>query len=87
MAREKATITLDRAKARDAMRLVEAHTMSEVIDLALDRLIGAERLRRDVAAYGRIPPGDVDMALADLPVAFDLDDDDVDYESDYRTGD
>lgn len=83
MAREKATITLDRAKARDAMLLIEAKTMSEVIDLALDRLIHAERLRRDVAAYGRNPPDDAEMALADVPVAFDLDDDDVDYESDY----
>lgn len=87
MAREKATITLDRAKARDAMRLLEVHTVSEVIDLALERLVRTERLRRDVAAYGRIPPTDAELALADLPVAFDLDDADVDYESDYRTGD
>jgi len=27
------------------------------------------------------------MALADMPVAFDLDDEDVDDESDYRHGD
>jgi hypothetical protein len=84
MARQKATITLDRAKARDAMTLVEVHTMSEVIDLALDRLIRAERLRRDVAAYGADPPTDLGAALADMPVTFDLDDADVDYESDYR---
>jgi hypothetical protein len=84
MARQKATITLDRTKARDAMALVEAHTMSEVIDLALERLIRAERLRRDVAAYGSAPPADLEAALADMPVAFDLDDADVDYESDYR---
>jgi hypothetical protein len=86
MAREKATITLDRAKARAAMLLLEVHTMSEVIDLALDRLIHAERLRRDVAAYGRTPPTDADVALADMPVTFDLEDTDVDYESDYRGG-
>jgi hypothetical protein len=72
--------------ARDAMHLPEVHTMSEVIDLALDRLTRAERLRRDVAAYGRTPPADVDVALAELPVTFDLDDDDVDYGSDDRTG-
>lgn len=58
--------------------------MSEVIDLALDRLIRAERLRRDISAYGRTPPTDMDVALADLPVTFDLDDDEVDYASDYR---
>lgn len=83
MARQKATITLDRTKARDAMALVEVHTMSEVIDLALDRLIRAERLRRDVATYGSGPAADLDLALADIPVTFDLDDTDVDYESDY----
>ena len=46
MAREKATTTLDRLKAKEAMHLLEVHTMSEVVDLALDRLIRAERLRR-----------------------------------------
>lgn len=84
MTRQKATITLDRAKARNAMALVEVHTMSEVIDLALDRLIRAERLRRDVAAYGAAAPTELDAALADVPVTFDLDDTDVDYEPDYR---
>lgn len=87
MVREKVTITLDRAKTREAMLLLEVHTASEVIDRALDRLIHAERLRRDVAAYGRTPPTVEDMALAEMPVAFDLDDDDVDYESDYRASD
>lgn len=85
MAREKATITLDRVKAQDAMRLLEVATVSEAVDRALDRLIHAERLRRDVAAYGRTPPSEADMALADMPVVFDLDDDDVNYESDYGT--
>jgi hypothetical protein len=84
MVRRKATITLDREKAADAMALVEVHTMSEVIDLALSRLIHAERLRRDIAAYRQTPPADVDIALADIPVTFDLDDADVDYEADYR---
>ena len=68
------------------MHLLEAHTMSEVIDLALDRLIQAERLRRDVAAYGRTPPSDAEVALADMPVTFDLADAGVDYESDYGAG-
>jgi Bacterial antitoxin of type II TA system, VapB len=85
MVRRKATITLDRQKATDAMALLEMHTMSEVIDLALTRLIEAERLRRDVAAYGQTPPTDADIALAEIPVTFDLDDAEVDYESDYGT--
>lgn len=38
---------------------------SETIDVALDRLIEAERLRRDIAAYRRIRPSapDADIAL------------------------
>ena len=83
MARDKATITLDRAKARDAMELTGGRSMSEVIDVALDRLIGAERLRRDIVAYGRDPLSDDELELADLPVRLDLDDEDVDYDALY----
>jgi hypothetical protein len=83
MQREKATITLDRAKVRDAMDLTGRRTMSEAIDLALDRLIRSERLRRDVAAYRRQPPSEEETALAALRVQLDLDDDDVDYEGLY----
>lgn len=59
--------------------------MSEVIDIALDRLIHAERLQRDVAAYRRQPPGDDEDSQADLPVTLDLADDDIDYEALYGT--
>ncbi|MFV2063964.1 MAG: hypothetical protein ACC726_10695 [Chloroflexota bacterium] len=85
MARDKATVTLDRAKVRDAMALTGGRSMSEVIDIALDRLIRVEQLRRDVAAYQRKPLSDDDMALADLPVTLDLDDEDVDYDALYGT--
>ena len=78
MVRDKATITLDRAKARDAMGLTGDRSMSEVIDTALDRLIRSERLRRDVAAYASQREDQRDVALGDLPVVLDLDDDDVD---------
>jgi hypothetical protein len=87
MVREKATITLDRSKARDAMLLLEVRTVSEAVDRALDRLIQTERLRRDIAAYGRTPPADAHLALVEVPAAFDLHDDDVDYESDYPASD
>ena len=39
MGKEKVTISLDRSKADDARSLVEAHSTSEVIDIALDHLI------------------------------------------------
>jgi hypothetical protein len=64
MAKEKVTITLDRSKANAARALLEARSTSEVIDLALDRLISAERLRRDITAYGQIPPTGPEVAIA-----------------------
>lgn len=64
MAKEKVTITLDRAKANRARDLIAARSMSQVIDLALERLIEAERLRRDIAAYRRVPPTAVEVAIA-----------------------
>lgn len=61
-------------------------TISGVIDLALDRVIRAEELRRDVAAYARLPVDEHDLAVADLPVEFDLDDDEIDYDAIYGGG-
>ncbi len=83
MAKEKATVSLDREKVEEARTLVSGRSMSEVIDLALDRLIRAERLRHDVAAYTGHPPDHGDQAIGDLPVVLDLDDDDVDYDAWY----
>lgn len=64
MAKEKVTITLDRAKADHARALLAARSTSEVIDLALDRLIRAERLRRDIDAYGRVPQTSTEASIA-----------------------
>ena len=64
MAKEKVTITLDRSKAEAARSLLGVGSTSEVIDLALDRVIRAERLRRDIAAYRRVPPTDDEVELA-----------------------
>ena len=56
MAKDKVTITLDRNKANEARSLLGASSTSEVIDIALERVIRAERKSRDVAAYRRLPP-------------------------------
>ena len=85
MRRDKATITLDRDKVARAAALVGGGGMSEVIDIALDRLIRSEELRRDIAAYARQPLDEAEMALAELPVEFDLGDADVDYDALYGT--
>lgn len=65
MAKEKATITIDRAKAALALEVSGARTTSEVVDLALDQLIRTERIRADVAAYQGLPPtaDELDLAL------------------------
>jgi len=82
MAKEKVTITLDRFKADDARSLLGVKTTSEVIDVALDRLIRAERLRRDIAAYRRVPPNDEELALSLLSAPMGIEDD-TDWEALY----
>jgi hypothetical protein len=74
MAREKVTITLDRSKAENARSLTGATSTSEVIDIALEHLIRAERLRRDVAAYRRVPPTDTAITVGPPAETADLDD-------------
>ena len=86
MAREKATLTLDRSKVRRAMALVGSPSMSDVVDVALERLIQAEQLRRDIAAYAETPFSEDELVLGSLPVRLDLDDDDVDYDALYGKG-
>lgn len=83
MAKEKATITLDRRKAEEARALVGAESTSAVVDVALDRLIHLERLRRDIAAYRATPPTDDEIVLAGLADTGLLGDD-TDWESVYR---
>ncbi len=82
MAREKATITLDRAKAAQARAMSGARSTSEVVDLALDRLIRTERLRADITAYRKVPPTQSEIELAVMADTSGLDDD-TDWESLY----
>jgi hypothetical protein len=78
MARAKVTITLDRSKAEDARTLLGANSTSEAIDVALDRLIRAERLRSDIAAYRRVPPSEDIETAAHAPM------DDLNDETDWE---
>jgi len=81
MAKTKVTVTLDRSKADAARVLMRASSTSEVLDMALDHLIRTERLRRDVAAYRRVPPTEAEVELALLAAA--RLDDDTDWETIY----
>jgi hypothetical protein len=86
MARSKATITLDRDKAAKAASLIGSPSISDVIDVALERLIRAEQLRHDLTAYRQQPLTEKELAIADLSVEFDLADADVDYDALYGSG-
>jgi hypothetical protein len=76
MVKQKVTITLDRSKAENARSLMGAHSTSEVVDMALDHLIRAERLRRDIAAYKRVPPTAAEGEIAAFAGSVPLDDTD-----------
>ena len=68
MAKEKATITVDRAKA---------------IDIALAEVIRLDRLRHDVAAYRAMPSTDVDVAVAMVTPSWSTLADDTDWDALY----
>ena len=74
MARQKVTITMDRAKAATARELAGAASTSEAVDIALDAFIAREQLRRDIGAYRRRPQTAEELRLADQSSAGDLDD-------------
>jgi hypothetical protein len=76
---------LDREKAAAARALLGVGSTSEVIDVALDQLIHAERLRADIAAYQRTPPTRGEVALASLGDTGGLDDD-TDWDALYADG-
>jgi hypothetical protein len=82
MAKDKVTITLDRTTAEVARSLVGAASTSEVIAIALERLIRDERLRRDVEAYRNHPQTAEEQALADQ-APLEVLADDVDWDSLY----
>jgi Bacterial antitoxin of type II TA system, VapB len=66
MAKYKTTITVERRKVEEARRLTGAASTSAAIDLALDRLIRSERLRRDITAYTGTPPTEAEVVLATI---------------------
>ncbi len=83
MPRLKTTVSIDEQSLRDASELLGLTSTSEVVDVALDRLVQSERLLRDLRAYlGRPPTAEAAM-FGSVRVRFDLDDDDVDYEALY----
>lgn len=66
MSKTKASVTLDPGKVAQARELLGTATLSELIDVALDRLIVDELERRHVAGYIRHPPDRDEDAWADV---------------------
>jgi hypothetical protein len=83
MAKQKTTITVERRKVDEARRLTGAASTSAAIDLALDRLIRGERLRRDIAAYTGVPPTEEEVALAAITPPWSDLTDETDWEALY----
>ncbi len=82
MAKHKVTVSLDRAKAETARALVSARSTSEAIDIALDRLIRAERIQRDVEIY-KARPQTAEEIVRPHRAYVGLDDDDTDWAAAY----
>lgn len=83
MAKRKTTITVERHKVDEVRRLTGAASTSAAIDVALDRLIRTERLRKDLAAYAAAPPTDEEIALAAVTPSWDTLADDTDWDALY----
>ena len=66
MPKTKASVSLDPVKVAQARELLGGQTLSEVIDIALERLIVGELERRHVAGYVRQQPDQDDDAWAEV---------------------
>lgn len=84
MAKEKATITVDRAKLSEARAVLGVSSASAAIDVALSQLLRRHRLLHDVKAYTETPPTAEEVALGvAAPDWHDLADD-TDWDAEWR---
>jgi hypothetical protein len=77
MAKSKLSVSLDPGRLKQAQSLVAADSVSELLDVALARLIEEELERRHVDGYERVPVQHELAAWSALPRK--ADDDDVDW--------
>lgn len=71
MTRRRTSITVDQEKLDQAVQITGATSASGAIDIALDRLVRAEFLRRDITAYSSSPPTLEEIALAEVAQVWD----------------
>jgi Arc/MetJ family transcription regulator len=83
MPRVKTTVSIDQSNLQAACELLGTTSTSEVVDIALERYVRAERLLRDIRGYLAQPPTPEELLFAEVAAEFDLGDDHVDYEALY----
>ena len=66
MSKTRASVSVDRTKVAQARELLGVSSLSEIIDIALDRLIVDELDRRHAAGYVRQPPDADEDAWAEV---------------------
>ena len=86
LAREKATITVDREKRSEARAMLGAASASAAIDIARSQLIWRHRLRNDPTACLRTPPAAEKAALALIPPEWGDLADDADWDLEWPRG-
>ena len=86
MAKEKATITLDRAKLSEARALLGVSSASAAIDVALSELIRRHRVLNDVKAYTETPPTAEEIALSLASPDWSALADDTDWDAEWPEG-
>ncbi|MGH9092387.1 MAG: type II toxin-antitoxin system VapB family antitoxin [Acidimicrobiales bacterium] len=71
MAREKTTITVDRAKLSQARAMLGVPSASAAIDVALSELVRRRRILHDVEAYAGTPPTAEEVAVGQVSPTWD----------------
>ncbi len=85
MAKEKATITVDRAKLSEVRALLEVSSASEAIDVALTELLRRYRVLRDLRAYARMPTTEGEAVLGGIAPDWSELADDTDWDAEWPT--
>ncbi len=83
MAKEKATITVDRGKLSEARAVLGVSSASAAIDVALSELIRRHRVLNDVKVYTETPLTAEEVALGVVPPDWHDLADDLDWDAEW----
>lgn len=83
MAKDKATITVDREKLAAARAVLGAASASATIDAALSEVTRRAQIRHDIEAYRRVPPTEDEAGRSQAGPDWDDLADDTDWEAEW----